>query len=117
MNARECTTSAESERITTDKLRTDLRVLAADMEELLKATASQTGQHVAQARVRAEESLQAARARIADLQDVALERTRAAGRATDAYVHANPWQITAIGAVAGLVLGFVLAQQGTKADS
>ena len=81
MNARECAMSAEGERITTDKLRTDLRVLAVDMEELLKATASQTGQHVAQVRARAEESLQVARVRVAEMQTEALERTRAGGRA------------------------------------
>ena len=114
MNARECAMSADGERITTDKLRADLRVLAADMEALLTATASQTGQHVAQVRARAEESLQAARVRVAEMQSVALERTRAGGRAADAYAHANPWQVLAIGTFAGLVLGLVLAQGGAQ---
>jgi len=112
MNARECAMSGDGERITTDKLRADLRMLAADMEALLTATASQTGQHVAQVRARAEESLQAARTRVAELQSLALERTRAGGRAADAYAHANPWQVLAIGTFAGLVLGLVLAQGG-----
>ena len=116
MNARECATSADGEQITTDKLRADLRILAADMEELLKATASQTGQHIAQVRARAEESLQSARTRVADMQSLALERGRAGGRAADAYAHANPWQLAAIGAFAGLVLGLVLAQ-GDGPDS
>jgi len=34
------------------------------------------------------------------------------GRAADDYVHANPWQVLAIGAVAGLVLGFALTRGG-----
>jgi ElaB/YqjD/DUF883 family membrane-anchored ribosome-binding protein len=93
-----------------DKLRDDLRVLAGDMEQLLKATASQTGQHMAQVRARAEESLQAAKLRIAEAQESALVRTRAAGRATDAYVRENPWQVVAIAAVAGLALGLVLGR-------
>jgi ElaB/YqjD/DUF883 family membrane-anchored ribosome-binding protein len=114
MNAREVVTDAEGDRVTTDKLIADLRVLAADTEQLLRATASQTGQHVAQARARAEESLQAAMARVADLQGVALARTRAAGRATDDYVHANPWQVMAICAAASLVLGFLLARGGVS---
>ena len=116
MNAREDAMNAEGDRVSMDKLRADLRVLAADMEQLLKATAGQTGQHVAQVRARAEESLQAARVRVGDLQAAALERTRAAGRATDAYVHANPWQILAVGACTGFVLGFALAQ-GKAPDS
>ena len=114
MKAMEPGAVVEIDRVTTDKLKADLRVLAADMDELLKATARQTGQRVAQARVRAEESLRAGRARVAELQDVALANTRAAGRATDDYVRANPWQAMSICAVAGLVLGIMLASGGTE---
>ena len=112
MIVRERIANAEVDRITTDKLMIDLKVLAADMEQLLKATASQTGQHVAEVRAKAEESLAAARARVASLQDMALAGTRAAGRATDDYVRANPWQVMAIGTLAGLMLGLVLARGG-----
>jgi ElaB/YqjD/DUF883 family membrane-anchored ribosome-binding protein len=112
MNAREPVADAGGDRVTTDKLRADLRMLAADTEQLLKATANQTGQQVAQVRARAEESLRAARARVADLQHVALAKTRAAGRAGDAYVRANPWQVMAVCAVAGIALGFLLAAGG-----
>jgi ElaB/YqjD/DUF883 family membrane-anchored ribosome-binding protein len=113
MKARGIVTNDEGGRITTDKLMADFRVLATDMEQLLSATAGQTGQHVAQARARAEQSLNAAKARVAELQGVALAKTRAAGRATDEYVHANPWQIIAVCAVAGVVLGALLSRGGT----
>jgi ElaB/YqjD/DUF883 family membrane-anchored ribosome-binding protein len=116
MSTRESAPVAESDRVTTDKLIADLRMLAADTEALLKATANQTGQQVAQVRARAEESLKAARVRVAEFQDVALAKARAAGQATDEYVHANPWQVIAIGAVAGLLLGFVLTRGG-ESDS
>ena len=106
----------EGDPVTIEKLKTDLRVLAADMEQLLKATASQTGQQVAQVRAKAEESLKLAMARVAELQDVALVKSRAAGRATDEYVRANPWQVLAIGAFAGLVLGLMLTR-GRDSDS
>jgi ElaB/YqjD/DUF883 family membrane-anchored ribosome-binding protein len=106
----------EGDPVTIEKLKTDLRVLAADMEQLLKATASQTGQQVAQVRARAEDSLKLAMARVAELQDVALTKSRAAGRATDEYVRANPWQVLAIGAFAGLVLGLMLTR-GRDSDS
>jgi ElaB/YqjD/DUF883 family membrane-anchored ribosome-binding protein len=106
----------EGDPVTIEKLKTDLRVLAADMEQLLKATASQTGQQVAQVRAKAEESLKLAKARVAELQDVALAKSRAAGRATDDYVRANPWQALAIGTFAGLVLGLMLTR-GRDSDS
>jgi len=114
MNARDVVTNDEGGRANTDKVMADLRVLAADMEQLLSATAGQTGQHVAQARARAEQSLTAAKARVAELQGMALAKTRAAGRATDEYVHANPWQVIAVCAVAGLVLGSLLSRGGAS---
>ena len=112
MNAREMPTQGRGDRVTTDTLMADLRVLAADTEQLLRATADKTGHQAAQVRARAEESLRSARSRLADLQDVALARTRAAGRATDTYVRANAWPAMALCAVAGLALGFLLAPRG-----
>jgi ElaB/YqjD/DUF883 family membrane-anchored ribosome-binding protein len=109
MNATAEVVNTEGDRVTSDKLMADLRVVAADMEQLLKATASQTGQHVAQARARAAESLKECKARVIDLQEAALAKSRAAGRATDDYVRANPWQAIAIGAIVGLAVGSLLA--------
>ena len=103
--------------VTMDKLRDDLRVLAGDMEQLLKATASQTGEHIAKVRAKAEESLGAAKVRIAEAQELALVRTRAAGRATNEYVRENPWRVMAIAAVAGLVVGLALARPSDASES
>jgi ElaB/YqjD/DUF883 family membrane-anchored ribosome-binding protein len=100
----------ESDQCTMDTLKEDVRTLATDMEQLLKATASQTGQQIAQVRARAEESMKAARVRLAEAQESALARTRAAARATDDYVRENPWQTLAIAAAAALLLGFLLAR-------
>lgn len=99
--------------VTTEKLLVDLRILAADMEQLLKATAGQTGEQVAQVRARAEASLNAVTARVADLQNAAAASTRAAGRATDAYVRANPWQMMSLCALGGVILGLGLSRGGT----
>jgi ElaB/YqjD/DUF883 family membrane-anchored ribosome-binding protein len=109
MKAREWVTNTEGEQVNTDKLMADCKVLEADIEQLLKASASQGGQSIAHVRAKAAESLTAVKARVADLQDAALANTRAAGRATDEYVHANPWQVMAVCAVAGVALGYGLA--------
>ena len=55
-----------------------MKVLAADTGQLLKETGDQTGQFIGQARADAQESLRAARARVADLSNVALAKTRRA---------------------------------------
>lgn len=105
-------TNAGYAEVSTDKLRADLGVLAADMEKLLEATATQTGHRMTRIRVRAEESLRAAKVRAAELQDSALARGRAVGRATDDYVHARPWEFMAVSAATGLLLGFWLTRSG-----
>jgi ElaB/YqjD/DUF883 family membrane-anchored ribosome-binding protein len=103
------------DRVTTDKVMADVALLAADMEQLLEATADQTGERLAQVRGKAEQSLRAAKARLSELPAAALERSRAAGHAADDYVRANPWPFVALGAVAGLVLGSVASRRGRSA--
>ena len=58
------------------KLMEDFRAVMMDAEELLKATASQTGDRVSAARAKAAESLEAAKGRLADVQGAALEQAR-----------------------------------------
>ncbi len=90
-----------------DKLVADFKALASDSEELLRATANQTGERVTAARARIEESLRATKDKISELQGDAVERARAAARATDELVHENPWQSVAIGAAVGFFLGWL----------
>jgi ElaB/YqjD/DUF883 family membrane-anchored ribosome-binding protein len=110
MNTNERTTDVDGDRVTAGKLMVDMKVLAADAEELLKATGGRTGQRIAQPRASAQESLKAAGDRVADLPNLVLKKTRGAVRATDDYVDANPWRVIGISAVVGLVLGVFLAR-------
>jgi ElaB/YqjD/DUF883 family membrane-anchored ribosome-binding protein len=111
MKAREWVSDAEGDVVTADKLMADCRMLEADIEQLLRAKNSgQTGRDIARVRAKAAESIKTAKARVADLQDAALAKTRAAGRATDDYVHANPWQVLAVCAAAGFLLGVGIAK-------
>lgn len=104
-------TEAEVEQITKGKLMEDLRAVVADAEELLKATADQTGERIAAARGKAEKSLKAARARLAEQEAAVMAKTKAAAKATEEYVRANPWKIVGIVAAVGLVLGILAARR------
>ena len=93
-------------RITSrEKLATDLRVVIADAEDLLKATAAQQGEKINAVRTRVEGSLDAARAWVIELEQAAEEKVKETAKATDVYVHENPWQAVAIAAGIGYVLG------------
>jgi ElaB/YqjD/DUF883 family membrane-anchored ribosome-binding protein len=107
MTKRITATEAEVEQVTTGKLVEDLRAVVADAEELLKATADQTGTRIAAARGKAEESLKAAKARLDEQEAAVMAKTKAVAKATEDYVRDNPWKAVGIAAAAGLVLGIL----------
>jgi ElaB/YqjD/DUF883 family membrane-anchored ribosome-binding protein len=94
-----------------EKLVTDIRAVIADAEEILTVTADQTGEKIANLRSRIKERLLDARIRLDAAEEVLIEKTRAAARATDNYVHENPWQAVGIGAGIGFLLGLVLGRR------
>ncbi len=95
----------------TDKLVTDLREVAADAEELLKLTAGQAGERLADVRARLGSRLERTRADLGAIEAQLLARGKEAARATDQYVHDNPWK--AIGASDGIafLLGLLIGRQ------
>ena len=95
----------------TDKLMHDLKTVVADAEDLLKASASQGGEHITRIRARAEESLRLARERIKEMTQSAEAQARAAAQQVDKQVHEHPWTAVGIAAGVGLVLGVLLARK------
>ena len=55
-----------------------------------------------------ERNLKVAKERLGDMQEKAVERTRAAAKATDHYVHEHPWQAIGVAAAIGVVIGLLL---------
>ena len=96
--------------VSKEKLMQDLQLVVSDAEELLKATAGQAGDKVSAARERIQESLSTARARLSQAQEAMLEKTKQAARATDEYVHENPWRAVGIAAGAGLIVGMLISR-------
>ncbi|HZW24559.1 MAG TPA: DUF883 family protein [Gallionella sp.] len=93
-----------------EKLMQDLRVVVADAEELLRATAGQAGEKVSSARERIQESLVAAKVRLIAAEEAVVEKTKQAAKATDEYVHENPWKSVGIAAGVGLVIGMLISR-------
>lgn len=94
-----------------DKLVADLKVVVADAEELLLATASQAGEKAAAARARIQASLSTAKVKLAEAERIVVEKTKEAAKATDTYVHEHPWHAVGIAAAAGLVLGILISRR------
>ncbi|HKX93414.1 MAG TPA: DUF883 family protein [Methylibium sp.] len=94
-----------------DKLMNDLRVFVADAEELLRHAGTQTGDGAADVRSRIQASLYKAKATLADMQQAAAQRARAAGHAADDYVHEHPWQSVSLAAGIGVLIGMLIARR------
>lgn len=103
--------STESSVIDQQQLVSDMKSAIADAEDMLHATADQTGDKIAHMRARIQERLKATRLRLADAEATLVAKTRAAARATDAYVHESPWTAIGIAAGVGLVLGVILGRR------
>ncbi|WP_324780881.1 DUF883 family protein [Thiobacillus sedimenti] len=97
--------------VTKEQLIADFKTVVADAEALLKATANQGGDAVASIRARAEASLARAKAQMADAEAALVARAKAAAKATDAYVHENPWKSIGISAGLGLLIGFLMGRR------
>jgi ElaB/YqjD/DUF883 family membrane-anchored ribosome-binding protein len=93
------------------KLASDLRQVFDDVDQLLSQAATTTGQQAQELRERATATLRNARHKLQDVQASALESSKAAARATDDWVHENPWAAVGVAAGAGLVLGVLISRR------
>ena len=104
---------AMSNTSTSDKeqLVQDLKAVIHDTQELLRITADHVGDNAQELRERVSKRLNQAINDLQHLQTVALEQVKAAGHATDEFVHENPWTSIGISAGLGLILGLIVSRR------
>lgn len=105
------TTETTEGTIAKEKIVQDFKTVYSDVEELLRATASQTGEKIGILRERLQEHMHKAKDRLADTKDVVVVKTKEAARATDEYVHDNPWHAVGIAAGVGLIVGMLIGRR------
>lgn len=84
-----------------EKIVGDVKILAADLEELVKATTAQSGEKLVQARTRVQSAL-------ANAKDVVVMRGEEAAHMADQYVHQNAWKAIGISAALALLIGLLI---------
>lgn len=97
--------------VSKEKLAADMKIVIADAEELLRATAGQVGEKAAVARERIQDSLRVAKIKLAEAEEVVVDKAKAAARATDDYVHEHPWGAVGIAAAVGMVIGMLISRR------
>ena len=85
----------------------DLNALVHDAEELLKATAGQSGEQAVAARARLATTIASAKKTSLRLK----ETTLATVRATDRIIRAHPYQSIGLALGAGLLIGVILGRR------
>lgn len=94
-----------------EKLMADLKLVVSDAEALLQATAGQAGEGVAELRARVQASLSQAKDGLINVQHAVVEKAKATAKATDEYVHENPWSSVGIAAGVGLLVGLLIGRR------
>src|SRR5690242_16309415 len=87
------------------KLVADFKVVMADAEAMLKATAGELGDKARDARTRLAASLQSARAGLHRVEETAL----ASAKATDKLIREHPYQSLGVSFAAGLLIGVLIS--------
>ena len=102
---------SETTDVNKDKLIADFKVVVADAEELLRATANQAGDKATELRAKIQSRLADAKVRLADAEAAVVDRAKQVGRAADDYVHDNPWRSVGVAAGIGFIVGLLIGRR------
>ncbi len=91
------------------KLLADFNAVVAEADELLKLVTEEGGDRADAFRSKVGRSLDSAKNRLRSMEDAVMDTTRATARATDEYVHENPWQTVGAAAALGAIVGAVIS--------
>lgn len=94
-----------------DKLLDDLRTVVSDAEQWLRQGSHLTGEELMAAKERFERTLRIAKDDLIKFEEAVLARTKEAAKATDEYVHENPWKAAGIGAAVGIAIGYLISRR------
>ena len=96
--------------VSTEKLVRDMRAVIVDAEDLVKATANQTGERIERIRAKAEDSLRHARERLEVASDDVRLRAEAAVGEANNQVRSHPYATAGVAAGIGLLVGILISR-------
>ncbi len=96
--------------ITKQKLRNDWKSLVDDLETVLGEVKNDLGDKAASVRTRLERNLEAAKERLAEIEEDLKDQATVAAKAADEYVRENPWQSAGVALGVGFVLGVLISR-------
>lgn len=98
-------------RVSREKMTSDMKTVLSDFEALLKATAGQADDEIQTARSRVEKAIHSVKDRIEDIENAAVEKIIKTEKAAEKYVHDNPWRFVGTAAGLGLISGWLIGRK------
>ena len=89
----------------------EFRDLAASLDDLLSASATEGSDAMADIKAKAADRLKQAKAALTKVERNAIQTAKDVAGKSDEYVHDNPWTSIAVGAGVGLVLGLLIGRK------
>ncbi len=89
----------------------DLKTLARDAEDLLKATAGDLNEKAKEARARLASALERAKATSAELQEQTIASAKAAAKRADAVIRDHPYESIGVAFGIGLLVGVLITRK------
>jgi len=89
----------------------DVRQVLSNTEDLLHAAGEEGGEKARELRQRIGDNLKQAKARLVEVEHVVVGKAKVAAKATDQYVHENPWKAIGIAGGVGLLLGLLISRR------
>jgi len=92
-----------------ERLVSDVKILLADMEELLSALGAESKDKIAGIRPRLEAAMRRARTQAAEVEAAIEARALEGARRVDTYAGEHPWQTAGMAAAVGATVGAIIA--------
>lgn len=94
-----------------ERVLADLRALAHDSEELLKATAGDVSEKAKEARTRLTAALERSKATMMELQSQAIAGAKAAAKKADTVIRDHPYEALGVAFGVGLLIGLLVVRR------
>lgn len=101
----------DMDQFTKEQLATELRDFVSEAESLIRAVAKHGGEELSDARERFEARIKLAKLELEKAEIALLSKARTAAKATDRYVHENPWKTAGIAGGIGFLVGMLLSKR------
>jgi ElaB/YqjD/DUF883 family membrane-anchored ribosome-binding protein len=97
--------------IARERMVTDLKTLARDAEDLLKATAGDASEKAKEARARLGVALERAKTTCQDAQEQNIATAKAAAKKADTVIRDHPYESIGVAFVVGLLMGVLVTRK------